>query len=69
MVSRDGKELPVLTYIADPSAIDENLRPYSWYKDFVLKGAAEHPITIGILAIVDPDKNANRLGDPKLGYS
>jgi hypothetical protein len=37
----DGQELKVRTYIADPAAIDDNLKPYSWYKEFVLAGAEE----------------------------
>lgn len=29
----------VATYVADPAAIDAGLRPYQWYKDFVVLGA------------------------------
>ncbi len=68
VLSPDGKELQVQTYIADPSVVDENLRPYSWYKDFVLKGAAEHRLPSeyiesqikSVLAVVDPDKKRER---------
>ena len=51
------------TYIADATAIDDNLQPYSWYKDFVLAGAEEHQLPSeyvenrvrAVHAIRDPD--------------
>jgi hypothetical protein len=69
VLSPDGKELSVLAYIADPGAVDDNLRPYSWYKDFVLKGAAEHGLPFeyvdsaikSVPVIVDPDKERERI--------
>ena len=30
------------TYVASPDAIMPDLKPYSWYKNFVLAGATEH---------------------------
>lgn len=51
------------TYVADPSHIDDRLRPYSWYKDLVLVGceALEFPVDYVVMvrtvaAIDDPDK-------------
>jgi hypothetical protein len=38
----DASLLPAQMYVADSNAIDDALIPYSWYKDFVLKGAEEH---------------------------
>ncbi len=36
----DGETVPVvITYIANPDRIDNALQPYSWYKEFVVKGA------------------------------
>ncbi len=29
-------------YLADPRYIDDSLRPYTWYKEFVVSGAMEH---------------------------
>jgi hypothetical protein len=29
-------------YIADPGAIDEMLKPFTWYRDIVIAGAKEH---------------------------
>ena len=31
-------------YEADDWAIDDSLRPYTWYKDFVVDGAKEHDL-------------------------
>jgi gamma-glutamylcyclotransferase (GGCT)/AIG2-like uncharacterized protein YtfP len=54
--------IKAFTYIADPDAIDESLRPYTWYKDFVLYGAQQHRLPdhyidhIRIIeAQIDPD--------------
>jgi hypothetical protein len=68
VLSSDEEELSVQTYIADPSAIDENLSPYSWYKDFVVRGAVEHRLPSeytesrirSVPAIVDPNKERER---------
>jgi AIG2-like family len=38
----DGVQTPAFTYIADPRLIDPSLRPYRWYKRYVLAGAREH---------------------------
>lgn len=53
-----------LVYLADPSAIDASLRPYSWYKRFVVKGARQHELPTeyiqlieGFEAIDDQDRN------------
>ncbi len=34
--------LDAATYLADESAIAQDLPPYTWYKEFVERGAAEH---------------------------
>jgi hypothetical protein len=68
VLSPDDKELQVRTYIADPRMIDENLKPYSWYKDFVLRGAVEHRLPSeyiesrirSVPAIADPDRERER---------
>lgn len=68
VVSPDGEEIQVCTYIADNAAIRNNLKPYSWYKDFVLAGAEEHRLPSeyvdsrirAVLAILDPDKTRER---------
>jgi cation transport regulator ChaC len=60
----NGQEVQVQTYIADRDAIDDKLKPYSWYKDFVVKGAHEHGLPSeyihsyieSVLAVTDPDR-------------
>jgi hypothetical protein len=63
VLSPQGEEIPVRTYIAAGTFIDESLQPYSWYKEFVLAGAAEHQLPPeyvesrirAVYAIRDPD--------------
>lgn len=50
-------------YVADSSAIDDSLMPYTWYKDFVVEGAKQHSLLASyiqnieaIQAQIDPDK-------------
>lgn len=38
----DQTPLAVKIYLADDDSVDETLVPYTWYKDFVLRGADEH---------------------------
>ena len=42
VVLPNGKQMIAEIYIADATHVDENLRPYFWYKEFVKKGAEEH---------------------------
>ena len=41
IVTDDGECL-ALTYHANPAGIDAALRPFDWYKDYVVRGAREH---------------------------
>ncbi len=50
------------TYIAEPAYLDNSLRPFAWYRDFVLLGARHHRFDDDYLrrieaisAMVDPD--------------
>jgi hypothetical protein len=64
----NGDELDICTYIADPTAIDDGLKPYSWYKEFVLAGADEHQLPPeyvdshirAVPTIADPDRTRER---------
>lgn len=54
-------------YVARPTAIDDTLKPYSWYLDFVLCGAVEHGLPDAYIerlraveTIVDPDVARSR---------
>lgn len=42
VVNDKGRRRKVPTYIASNEAIDESLKPYSWYKDHILTGGREH---------------------------
>ena len=42
VINDKGRRRKVLTYLASSGVIDNNLKPYNWYKDFVLAGCAEH---------------------------
>lgn len=72
-----GRRRKVLTYLATPDSIDDSLRPYGWYKEFVLAGAREHGLPqdyvaaqiLSVEAVEDPDKvremkQQATLGDP-----
>ncbi|WP_395015356.1 gamma-glutamylcyclotransferase family protein [Dongia sp.] len=64
VINDKGRRRKVLTYIAAPDYIDDTLKPYGWYKDFVLAGGREHGIPPGYIekfiqsveSIDDPDK-------------
>lgn len=64
VINDKGRRRKVLTYLASPDAIDENLKPYSWYKEFVLSGATEHRLAgdyiedniRSVEAVEDPDQ-------------
>jgi hypothetical protein len=58
---------PVILYIADPAYIDTTLRPYSWYKRFVVDGAGQHALPNDYVALIaampdieDPDRERDR---------
>jgi hypothetical protein len=42
VINKKGNRRKVLTYRASPEHIDDRLKPYGWYMDHVLAGAAEH---------------------------
>lgn len=44
VLNERGRRRKVLTYIASSEAIDDSLKPYGWYKEFVLAGCAEHTL-------------------------
>jgi len=39
-----GQEHRVFLYVAEANSIDNSLRPYSWYKRFVIDGARQHAL-------------------------
>ncbi len=64
VINDKGRRRKVLTYLATADYIDDSLKPYGWYKDFVLAGATEHELPPEYVAeyiqsvetIDDPDK-------------
>jgi hypothetical protein len=42
VINDKGRRQKVLTYLATPAYIDDSLKPYGWYRDFVLAGGTEH---------------------------
>lgn len=68
VINNQGRRRKVLTYLATPDHIDETLKPYAWYKDFVLDGAREHDLPPeyveeyieSVDTIEDPDKARDR---------
>jgi hypothetical protein len=61
-----GTHLEATTYLADMTAIVKDRCPYTWYKEFVQRGAAEHGLPEDYVAAVVhaiksvPDPNPQR---------
>ena len=62
-VESTGRLISATTYVASPDAIRPDLKPYTWYKDFVLAGAIEHdlpPEYVGairaVVSVQDPNE-------------
>lgn len=58
-----GEVYQAFMYVAEPSSVDPSLKPYSWYKRFVVEGARQHNLpewyiqTLeAIAAEEDPDR-------------
>jgi gamma-glutamylcyclotransferase (GGCT)/AIG2-like uncharacterized protein YtfP len=73
-VITDDGEVTAYTYVADESAVDDSLRPYSWYKEMVTEGARSHSVPPeyisklkDIEADSDPDAERERLNRRLLG--
>lgn len=46
VINSEGHRQKVLTYLATADAINDDLKPYGWYKEFVLSGAREHGLPV-----------------------
>jgi hypothetical protein len=40
----EGTEYCAVTYVADPNYVNTSLKPYTWYKRFVVEGAKQHTL-------------------------
>jgi cation transport regulator ChaC len=75
VINENGRRRKVLTYVATPDYIDDGLKPYAWYKDFVLAGAREHGLPPeyiaeyiqSVEAIEDPNKTREKKQRATLG--
>jgi hypothetical protein len=69
VINDKGRRRKVLTYLASPIAIDDSLKPYSWYMDFVLAGCAEHGLPYDYVAAcvqsVEATEDPNKPRDAK----
>jgi len=67
VITEKGARGNVLSYFASPEAIDASLKPYTWYKDHVLAGAAEHRLRPDYVAIniqaIEANEDLNRARD------
>jgi cation transport regulator ChaC len=68
VINDGGRRRKVLTYVATPDYIDDTLKPYHWYKQFVLAGGREHGLPPeyinrnieAVEAIDDPNEKRDR---------
>ncbi len=63
VLSQGRETIAACMYIADPNYIDDSLRPYTWYKDFVVQGAREHELPaeyVRELETVEAREDSNR---------
>jgi len=61
----EGSSHLAFLYYADESAIDTSLRPYNWYKRFVIDGAVQHSLPDEYIAMLQkiesvPDSKPER---------
>jgi len=53
VVSLDGTSHPVQLYVARSGRVRENLRPFDWYKSFVVRGAQQHKLPESYIAFLE----------------
>jgi hypothetical protein len=75
VINDKGRRRKVLTYLSTPDYIDDSLKPYGWYKAFVLAGGTEHGLPPAYIAeyiqsveaIEDPNKTRDKKQRATLG--
>jgi gamma-glutamylcyclotransferase (GGCT)/AIG2-like uncharacterized protein YtfP len=69
MVSmRGGDTVCAFAYIADPDAIDDGLKPYTWYKRLVVEGARTHQLPstyVELIEAAEATEDADRARDAR----
>jgi len=75
VITEDG-ETGAYTYVADDNAVDDSLKPYSWYKELVVEGAKRHSLPtkyieqlLCVNAVKDPDREREERNRGLLGGS
>jgi hypothetical protein len=75
VITEDG-ETGAYTYVGDDSAVDDSLKPYSWYKELVVEGARRHSLPTKYIeqlqcvdAVKDPDLEREERNRRLLGGS
>ncbi|MGZ5451667.1 MAG: gamma-glutamylcyclotransferase family protein [Thermoanaerobaculia bacterium] len=63
VVAEDGEERRVVAYVATSAHMDGRLQPYTWYREYVIRGARAHGFPsvyieaiAAVAAIPDPDQ-------------
>ena len=66
-VQADGGAVEAFVYLAQTEAIDDRLRPFTWYRDLVVAGAREHGFPADYVEAIervdtrpDPDRERAR---------
>jgi len=62
VLTKDGSTVKAWAYIAQENFITKGLKPYMWYKRFLVEGAREHGLPedyIGTLTVVDAVNDTN----------
>jgi hypothetical protein len=69
VINDKGRRRKVLTYLSTPDYVDDGLKPYGWYKDFVLAGGREHGLPPEYIAeyiqSVEAIEDSNKTRDKK----
>lgn len=48
-----GGKFAAFTYLAKSSSVDNNLKPYAWYKEFIWRGAKEGALPESYIATIE----------------
>ena len=74
VVVQGASSLAAVVYVADRDRIDASVRPYVWYKRYVVDGAREHGFPAAYVASLeavealdDPDRDRHRRAMADLG--
>src|SRR5258707_9006387 len=52
VLNEDGSARTPVTYVATEEHIDDSLQPYTWYKEYVIRGARNHGFPDGYIEVI-----------------